>query len=96
MYKMSSLDKTTVIRTILYLHKSRVCVWEGISDSAIATIRVKPDTNKARDLLITGLDSNERIALYFSSLASPKHVSKWDKTNTYFRNVLIVAKALWK
>jgi hypothetical protein len=93
LHEMMDFQKTAVVRAAIRLKSSRVRYWDGISASSLAAIRAKPDKSKVRDMLITGLDCNQRFCLYFSTLAGQGKLTKWtQRLDGYFRNLLMVAK----
>jgi hypothetical protein len=93
MNKMAGLTNTTVVRAGIFLWRSRVRVWDGISESSLAAIRANADLNKVRDMLIVGLDKSTVLGLSFSTKASPGNLTKWtQKLDGYFRDLLMIAK----
>ena len=93
--KMSqSFEKTCVIRVSITLRgEVEQRRWEGISESDLAAIRANPNKSLVRDSLITLLDGNKHIELYFTCKSATGYIKRWeDKFTSYMRDLLTVAK----
>jgi hypothetical protein len=91
--KMSSFQKTSLIRVTVGLDQVRQAHWDGITAPQLEAIRKNPDPKRERDNLIVLLDQSMEMELYFTCKSGEAYIKRWqDKFANYMRNLLTIAK----